>query len=164
MFNLSDADQEQLFAEQSTCDVLWTNKDGWPLGMPHLFVWHERKFWVTMTTHRARYRALKARPQSCIVVHSKGTSILSAMVTAKTLATVHEDRERLNWFLPLFFDRSSLPPGDEARKQQMELMNTPGRVVVEFDPVEVFTYSSARLADAVASSGYTGWTPPSHND
>jgi len=30
-------------------------------------------------------------------------------------------------------------------------------VVIEFDPVEFFTYSSAELDDAVLSSGFAGW-------
>jgi hypothetical protein len=157
MFKLTDAERERLFEMKTECILCWTNKKGWPVGMPHLFVWHDQRFWVCMTTRRKRVRALEARPQTCIVVTSAGTSMPGAMVTAKTLATVHYDRERLNWFLPLFLDRSALPPEGEARRQQMELLNTPGRIVVEFEPVEFFTYDSGRLADAVAASGYTGW-------
>jgi hypothetical protein len=158
MFKLTDAERDRLFELKTICTVCWTTKDGWPVGMPHNFVWHDQKFWVTTAARRKRVRALEARPQSCIVVDSTGTPSAGAMVAAKTLAKFHYDRERLNWFLPLFLERSSLPPGEENRRQQMELMNTPGRIVIEFEPVEFFTYESTRLAQAVAASGYSGWS------
>jgi hypothetical protein len=45
----------------------------------------------------------------------------------------------------------------ESRAQLMELFDTPARVVIEFTPVEFFTYSSAELDDAMQSSGIDGW-------
>lgn len=78
-FKLSDDDRERLFESQNECTVCWTNKDGWPVGMPHSFVWSDGKFWVHTTTNRKRVRALRARPQSCVVVSSLGTEIMGAM-------------------------------------------------------------------------------------
>jgi hypothetical protein len=63
----------------------------------------------------------------------------------------------VRWLLPLFFDRTGLGPDPESRAQLMELFDTPARVVIEFTPVDFFTYSSAELDDAMASSGIDGW-------
>jgi len=157
-FKLSVAGRERLFALTSECVVCWTNSSGWPVGMPHSFVWSDGKFWVHTTTKRQRVKALAARPDSCVVVTSKGTEMSGAMVTAKTRATVHHgDRDLVRWLLPLFFDRTGLGPDPESRAQLMELFDTPARVVIEFDPVEFFTYSSAELDDAMLSSGIDGW-------
>jgi hypothetical protein len=157
-FKLSDEDRERLFALKNECTVCWTNRDGWPVGMPHSFVWSDGKFWVNTTTKRKRVRALTDRPQSCIVVSSAGTEMSGAMVTAKTVATVHHgDRDLVRWLLPLFFDRVGMASDEEARRQLMELFDTPARVVIEFDPLEFFTYSSHELSQAVVASGFDRW-------
>jgi hypothetical protein len=157
-FKLSEQGRERLFELTSECIVCWTNSSGWPVGMPHSFVWSDGKFWVHTTTKRARVKALTARPESCVVVTSKGTEMRGAMVTAKTLATVHHgDRDLVRWLLPLFFDRVGMGPDAESRAQLMELFDTPARVVIEFSPVETFTYSAVEMDDAIASSGFDQW-------
>lgn len=158
-YKLSEQNRERLFELANECTVCWTNSAGWPVGMPHTFVWSDGKFWVHTTTKRARVKALTARPQSCIVVTSKGTEMNGAMVTAKTHATVHHgDRELVRWLLPLFFDRVGMGPDAQSRAQLMELFDTPARVVIEFSPVEVFTYSSSEMDDALESSGFDQWS------
>jgi len=165
-FKLSEQGRERLFELTNECIVCWTNSRGQPLGMPHSFVWSDGKFWVHTTSKRARVKALTARPDSCIVVTSKGTGIPGAMVTAKTNAIVHHgDGDLVRWLLPLFFDRTGLgldpdtgAPDPAARAQLMTLFDTPARVVIEFDPVEFITYSSAELDDAMESSGIDAWS------
>jgi hypothetical protein len=157
-FKLSEQGRERLFELTSECIVCWTNSSGWPVGMPHSFVWSDGKFWVHTTTKRARVKALTARPESCVVVTSKGTEMRGAMVTAKTRATVHHgDRDLVRWLLPLFFDRVGMGPDAQSRAQLMELFDTPARVVIEFSPVETFTYSAVEMDDAIASSGFDQW-------
>jgi hypothetical protein len=36
----------------------------------------------------------------------------------------------------------------------MELFDTPARVVIEFSPVEFFTYSAVEMDEAIRSSGF----------
>jgi hypothetical protein len=84
--------------------------------------------------------------------------MIGAMITTKTLATVHDgDRDLVRWLLPLFLKRVGMAADDEAFDQQMALLDTPARVVIEFDPVDFFTYNSEALSRAVASSGYDRW-------
>jgi hypothetical protein len=100
-FKLSEQNRERLFQLTNECIVFWTNKSGWPVGMPHTFVWSDGKFWVHTTTKRVRVKALTARPESSIVVTSNGTELSGAMVTAKTHATVHHgDRDLTDAWLP----------------------------------------------------------------
>ncbi|PXW32660.1 pyridoxamine 5'-phosphate oxidase family protein [Nocardia sp. 348MFTsu5.1] len=157
-FKLTADEREKLFELQDECTVSWTNKDGWPVSMPHSFVRSEGKFWVHTASNRKRVQALRARPQSCITVSSLGTEMIGAMITTKTLATVHDgDRDLVRWLLPLFLKRVGMAADDEAFDQQMALLDTPARVVIEFDPVDFFTYNSEALSRAVASSGYDRW-------
>jgi hypothetical protein len=53
-FKLSEQGRARLFGLTSECIVCWTNSDGWPVGMPHSFVWSDGKFWVHTTSKRAR--------------------------------------------------------------------------------------------------------------
>ena len=77
---------------------------------------------------------------------------------AETRATVHHgDRGLVRWLLLLFFDRVGMGPDAEFRAQLMELFDTPARVVIEFSPVEVFTYSAVEMDDAIRSSGFDQW-------
>jgi hypothetical protein len=43
-FKLSAAGRERLFELTNECIVCWANKSGWPVGMPHSFVWSGGKF------------------------------------------------------------------------------------------------------------------------
>jgi hypothetical protein len=73
------------------------------------------------------------------------------MACAKTLATVHTDRDTLHWFLPLFFARSEQPQTPELVEERRQLFDSPGRVVVEFEPVTFITYDASKLWQAVAA-------------
>lgn len=162
-FKLDAAGRARLLEETNECIVTWTNKAGWPMGMPHSFVWAEGKFWVHTTTKRHRVKALTERPQSGIVISNKGTEMFAeagaAMISAKTLATVHHgDRERVQWLLPLFFDRVGMGPDPDSRAEQMALLDTPARVVISFDPVEEFSYDSGAVSRAALDSGFALWS------
>ena len=70
-----DADKrDRLYEAQTECAVVWTNAAGWPVGVLHRFVWHEDRFWVTCAVQRKRVAALRARPQSSVIVSSEGGS------------------------------------------------------------------------------------------
>ena len=158
-FKFSDEEREQLFAGQPVCTVNWTTREGFPMGMPHDYVWDGGKFWVHTTTKRKRVRALTDRPQSCIVIDSAHKPGLpGGMVSAKTMATVHHgDRDLVKWLLPLFFDRVGWTHDDATRAQMMELFDTPARVVLSFDPIEMFSWSSEKMNQALNSSGFDKW-------
>ena len=71
--SVDDDKRELLYAAQTECCVLWTTRDGWPVGVMHRYVWHDGRFWITCTSARKRVAALRARPQSAVVVSSEGT-------------------------------------------------------------------------------------------
>jgi hypothetical protein len=156
---LTDEERERLFAGQPLCVVNWTTRDGFPMGMPHDYVWDQGKFWVHTTTKRKRVKALTDRPQSCIVVDSgHKPGLPGGMVSAKTMATVHHgDRDLVRWLLPLFFDRVGWTDDQAVRDQMMELFDTPARVVISFDPIEMFTWSSQQTTNALNNSGFDKW-------
>jgi len=146
-FTLSEEEIERLYAEQNECTVCWTTKDGWPMGMTHNYLWAKGSIWVNSNDSRKRVRALRDRPQSCIVISSNGSSCdYGGMVSMKTLATIHHDREMLEWFLPLWLDRVHAP------QDWIDLYLTPHRVVIEFKPVKIMSFHGNRSVAAIVAS------------
>lgn len=143
---LDDAGREELLAAALECVVTWTAGDGWPVSAVHWFVWRDRRFWVTAAADRGRIAALRARPRSSVVV--SGTGALPGpprSVTARTLATVHDDgRVLAGWFAAELAAKAHGPGTGAAGRFERMLRETP-RVVVELRPEAWTSYDAGRL-------------------
>src|SRR5262245_32788141 len=152
---VDDAKRELLYAAQTECCVLWTTRDGWPVGVMHRFVWRDGRFWVTCTAERKRVAALQARPQSAVVVSSEGTWLGGDITTtAKTLATYEDDADTQSWFYPALADRQRRGDGEEVKAEFRRRLDTPTRVVIELTPVAWITYDGNRLEAAIRGVDY----------
>jgi hypothetical protein len=148
-YPVDEEKRERMFAEQLECVVAWSTREGWPVGVTHWFVWRDGRFWVTVATVRKRIAALRARPQSCVVVSSAGTSLGRAQtVTAKTLATVHDDAETKAWFFRALADKA-YPDDDVYRDFFHAMLHGTDRFVVELEPVQWISYDSLKMAAVV---------------
>ena len=154
-YPLDDEQLEQLFALQRVCSVCWSTRDGWPVGVTHRYVWARERIWVTTSGQRHRVRALRRRPQSCVIISGDGTELgPDRTLTLKTTCTVHEDRETLEWFYDAF--ANALHPDNEPGAQGLRAMlDTPRRVVLELTPVKAISYDGMKLAAAIAREGVT---------
>ena len=138
------AKREELYQAQTECVVNWSTREGWPVGVMHRFVWRSEKFWVTCAPQRKRVAALRARPQSSVVITSEGTWLGGDITTtAKTLATVHDDPAVREWFYAALAQRQRKEPEDQ--REFLRRLDTPGRVVIELEPVDWITYDGVRL-------------------
>lgn len=147
------AKRADLFEAQTECVLNWSTRDGWPVGVLHRFVWRDRKFWVTCAPQRKRVAALRARPQSSVVVSSEGTWLGGDVsTTAKTLAVVHDDPAVREWFYPALAER--LRQDADGRREFLRRLDTPGRVVIELEPVDWITYDGVRLESQLRGVDY----------
>ena len=154
---VDEGKRKVLYAAQTECCVLWTNRAGWPVGVMQRFVWHEERFWVTCTAERKRVAALRVRPQSAVVVSSEGTWLGGDVTTtAKTLATVHTDASTKEWFYPALAQRQrgDGSAADQARAEFIRRLDTPSRVIIELTPVDWITYDGNRLEAALRGLPY----------
>jgi len=152
---IDDDKRELLYAAQTECCVLWTTRDGWPVGVMHRFVWHDGRFWITCTSARKRVAALRARPQSAVVVSSEGTWLGGDITTtAKTLATIHDDAATKEWFFAALADRQRRGDRDDEKAEFRRRLDTPTRVVIELEPVTWITYDGNRLEAAIRGVDY----------
>jgi hypothetical protein len=148
--------RETLLARGHECAVVWSTKDGWPVGVQHIYVWQDGRFWVTCTGARKRVPALRARPKSAVIVAFPGEQTL----TAKTLATVHEHgSEHHRWFYEALA-RKVLPGQPTAIREAgeaawIERLDMPDRVVIELVPQKWISFDGRK----VMAHGEGTWAP-----
>ncbi|MCR9277004.1 MAG: hypothetical protein NXH85_03440 [Pseudomonadaceae bacterium] len=156
MYPLDPAKVERLLQLQSECSVLWSTKDGWPVGVMHRFVYQDGKFWVTCASQRKRVPALKKRNKSAVIISSEGTALgADQTMTVKCLATVHEDNPSIKgWFYHAL--AMKLQQGDPDKVAVFEqFLDTPTRVIIELEPQKWITYDGTKVAAHVSGS----WVP-----
>jgi hypothetical protein len=144
--------RERLFALQTECAVVWSTRDGWPVGVMHRYLWHDGRFWVSTMGHRKRVVALRDRPKSSVIVSGENVAPgwRDLTVTAKTIATVHDATPAItDWFYPALAARRT--GGDAERAASfVRRLDAPGRVVIELEPQAWITYDGAKVAAHVA--------------
>jgi hypothetical protein len=80
---LTSAQLAELVGEAGQCVFSWSTRDGSPLGVVMAYVYRDGSFWLNCTAHRKRIAALRARPNSGLVLNKddrmatfKGQSII----------------------------------------------------------------------------------------
>lgn len=147
-----DADvEEELLLAHNECTFIWSNKEGWPVGVIMSYVWHEGRFWLTASSQRARISAVRRDPRVCIVVTSTGSPLpRNKAITWKGTCTVHDDDPDLKaWYYPAL--AAAIRPGDEAGQATFaEFLDSPRRVILEIEPTQRIGYDGSKMAKATA--------------
>ena len=155
--------RDELLARHDECAVVWTTSDGWPIGVMHLYIWRDGRFWVPCMPERKRVPALRARPRSSVIVAFEKEQT----VTAKTLAIVHEHRsEHHDWFYRALA-RKVLPSQprivrDAGEGAWIERLDSPGRVVIELVPQKWISFDGRKVGAHAEGRWQPGepWSEP----
>lgn len=147
-YSLDDADERRLVEEQNECTFMWSNKEGWPVGVIMSYVFHDGYFWLSVSDLRVRVKAVQREPRVSLSITSKGTSIRgSQAVTYKGMCEVLSDQATIDWFLPALADR--LRPGDPvAQAEFVRLNNTSHRRVLKVTPVQKIGFDGNKMRAA----------------
>ena len=93
MYTLDADVEERLLLAHNECTFIWSNREGWPVGVIMSYVWRRGAFWLTASGQRARVTAVRRDPRVCVVVTSTGSPLpRNKAVTWKGTCTVHDDR------------------------------------------------------------------------
>lgn len=141
---LAAADQEELLTTQTECTFVFAGADGWPTGVVMSFLWDGTAFWLTAVSSRRHVKALARDDRVTLVISGIGTDLAGRrMLSIRGRASVHTDPETKAWFFEHFAQR--LNP--DARPDFIRLLDSPHRVVVRVDPVQLFaSHDSRRIA------------------
>lgn len=151
-YTLDDADERALVEAQNECTFMWSNKEGWPVGVIMSYVFKDGFFWLSVSSLRVRVRAVERDPRVSISITSKGSPIRAAWsLTYKCTCEVFDDAETIGWFLPALSEL--LRPGDpEAQKLFVELNDTPNRRVLKLTPVQTIGFDGRKMREATKAA------------
>ena len=143
IYGMSDAQIDRLMTQASECVLMWSTKDGWPVGVTHAFVWKDGKVWLTFAAHRHRAAAIRRDNRVTVAVSGVAARDVPGAATMKGRATFHEDDATKAWFYPAL--AAKVRPDSEADKQAFEdLLDSPLRVILEIKPEKWITYDAEK--------------------
>jgi hypothetical protein len=150
VYGLDDDVEQELLLAHNECTFIWSNKEGWPVGVIMSYIWRDGRFWLTASSQRARISAVKRDPRVCVVVTSTGSPLpRNKAITWKGICTVHDSQEVKDWFYPDF--ATALRGDDPARRDPfVEFLDSPRRVVLEVEPTQRIGYDGAKMGKATA--------------
>ena len=148
MYTLDADVEEQLLLAHNECTFIWSNKEGWPVGVIMSYIWRNGSFWLTASGQRARIAAVRRDPRVCIVVTSTGSPLpRNKAVTWKGTCILHDSREVKDWFYPEL--AQAVRPDDPAGRDAFAgFLDSPRRVILEVQPVQRIGYDGAKMREA----------------
>lgn len=163
LYTIDEAAREALLARHRECAVVWSTRDGWPVGVMHLYLWRDDRFWVTCTARRKRVAALRARPKSSVILAFSGERTL----TARTLATVHATPSaHTEWFYPALAEQVLAEQPENVRREGIEgfvaRLASDDRVLIELTPQKWISFDGRKVKAHAAGLWQPGraWTEP----
>jgi len=72
-FPLNPADQQKLLSGQHECALIWSTRDGWPVGTMMTYLWRDGKIWMTCGGQRPRVAAIRRDSRVCVIVNGQAS-------------------------------------------------------------------------------------------
>ena len=148
-YDLDAVVEEELLDAHNECTFIWSNREGWPVGVIMSYVWAEGRFWLTASDHRARVSAVRRDPRVCVVVTSTGSPMpRNKAITWKGTCTVHDDADTKKWFYPAL--ANALMGEGKRAEQFVRFLDSPRRIVLEVEPTQRIGYDGSKMSKATA--------------
>jgi nitroimidazol reductase NimA-like FMN-containing flavoprotein (pyridoxamine 5'-phosphate oxidase superfamily) len=146
MYPLSPEQIDQLMTQGWECALNWATSDGWPVGVMHVFVWHDGEVWLNFMGHRHRAAAIRRDPRVSVIVSSSSApgGSVQGQATMKGRVVFHEDEQTKQKHFRMLAEKSS--PGDKAAQDALiESLDSPMRVVLQIIPEKWITFDLDKL-------------------
>jgi len=149
VYGLDDDVEAEMLDAQNECTFIWSNKEGWPVGVIMSYVFLDGKFWLTASSQRARISAVRRDHRVCIVVTSTGSKMArNKTVTYKGTCTIRDDQATKEWFYPAL--AAAIQEDPERRAVFAKFLDSPRRVILEVEPTQRIGYDGGKLGKATA--------------
>ena len=151
---LSDDELDQLVSLGGECVFNWTNRDGYPVGVVVAYIWRDGKFWTTCAARRARVPALRARPQSGIVIN-RGGKTASYKGDSIIHTNADDDWDEVKTWFYAALSGTAVNPDDVGARNFETFLDSPHRVIIETEANLVVGFNvekfQAFTAEAIAA-------------
>jgi len=135
---------DELVGGRGECVFNWTTREGFPVGVVVAYVHRDGTFWTTCAERRKRVPALRARPQSGIVINRGGKTV---SFRGNSVVHSHDDpdwHEVKTWFYAALSGTESAPDDLGARNFE-KFLDSPHRVIIETDAQLVVGFDTQRF-------------------
>ncbi|MCZ6460569.1 MAG: hypothetical protein O6766_14535, partial [Gammaproteobacteria bacterium] len=146
IYPFTDEEVDQLMNNSVECVLMWSTKDGWPVGVTHAFVWHEQKIWLTFAEHRHRTVAIRRDNRVSINVSSHGypagasRDLPGGAITFKGMAEFFDDDDTKKWFYTALSSKLN-PDNEKGEEFFYNLLDSPLRLILAVTPVKKIMYN-----------------------
>jgi len=151
IYPFNDAEVDQLMDNAGEAVLMWSTKDGWPVGVTHAFSWKDGKIWLTFAAHRHRTAAIRRDNRVSVNVSSQSYpanashELPSGAITFKGTAEFFDDDETKRWFYPALAKKVS-PDNTSFEQFFHQLLDTPLRTIVAVTPVKKIMYNAGKAS------------------
>ena len=152
---LDESEVASLLAGGGECIFNWTTREGYPVGVVVAFVYRDGTFFTTCAERRKRVPALRARPQSGIVINSGGKTASFRGDSVVHAAGDAGFDELKTWFYRSL-SRLDKAPDDPYRQAFAKFLDSPHRVIVETKAQLVVAFDTAKFQSFTAAAMAAG--------
>jgi len=157
IYPFTDEEIDQLMQNAAEAVLMWSTRDGWPVGVTHAFFWRDGKIWITFAAHRHRTVAIRRDKRVSVNVSSQSyppsvpRGLPSGAVTFKGTAEFIDDQATKDWFYPALSKKVS-PESADFEKFFNDLLDTPLRTIIAVTPVKKIMYNAGMAGRHMAGT------------
>ncbi len=141
---LSAAQLEELVGDSGQCVFNWSTGDGYPVGVVMAYLYRHGRFWMNCAERRKRVTALRARPQSAVVV-SNGEKMASFKGQSVIHAPQDADWDELKTWFHAALAGTEKDPDNPAARSFEKFLDGPHQVIIETAPALIVSFDFGRF-------------------
>lgn len=137
--------------------LMWSTKDGWPVGVTHAFVWRDEKLWLTFASHRHRAAAIRRDNRVSVNVSSASypdaapPGLPSGAITFKGTGEFFDDDDTKAWFYRAL--AAKVGQGNQQVEDSFyNLLDSPLRTILCVTPVKRIMYNAGLANEHIAGT------------
>ncbi len=157
IYPFTEEEVEALMSNAIEAVLMWTTKDGWPVGVTHAFIWRDDKIWLTFASHRHRAAAIRRDNRVSVNISSASypapadENLPTGAITFKGTGEFLDDDETKAWFYRAL--AAKVGQGDSVVEDAFyKLLDSPLRTILAVTPVKRIMYNGGLANDHIAGT------------
>jgi hypothetical protein len=157
IYPFSEEEVDAMMQNAIEAVLMWTTKDGWPVGVTHAFIWRDGKLWLTFANHRHRAAAIRRDNRVSVNVSSASypdtadAELPSGAITFKGTGEFFDDDETKSWFYRALANKVG-QGNEEVADGFYQLLDSPLRTILAVTPVKRIMYNAALANSHIAGT------------
>ena len=157
IYPFTDEQVDALMDNAMEAVLMWSTKDGWPVGVTHSFIWHDGKVWLTFASHRHRAAAIRRDERVSVAISSAtypataSSDLPAGGITFKGTGEFLDDDKTKDWFYKAL-SKKVAQGSPEVEESFYQLLDSPLRTVLAVTPVKRIMYNGGLANQHIAGT------------